>query len=180
MTKGTKGRGSVAPPAKPSPIAVKVSIQAPRQKAPPPHDPHGPFMPHPLDGAGFFARLEKAETIEEWNEEMAALVRFLVHCATPQGANHASIVVWSENIRAAIALGFKPPSRRPKHRLQAEEDAFFLRWCFGANNHNVTLQDAVEELRIREKIPIGRDIRARVRRAEAQLGYKLKRGKRAE
>jgi hypothetical protein len=85
-------------------------------------------------------------------------------------------VVWSENIRAAIALGFKPPSRRPKHRLQAEEDAFFLRRCFGANNHNVTLQDAVEELRIREKIPIGRDIRARVRRAEAQLGYELKRG----
>ena len=154
-----------------------LSIQGPPQKkAPPLHDPHGPFMPHPLDGAGFLARLEDAKTIEEWNEGLVALLHFLFFAASPQGADYQRMMLWSQDIGAFIAGGFKPPSNRPEKKRQAQDDAAFLERYFGVEIRNMYLKDAVNVLRMRENIPEERDIRARVRRAEAQLGYELKRG----
>jgi hypothetical protein len=167
---------------KPPPVLKRVSIQGPPQKnAPPPHDPHGPFMPHPLEGAGFFARLEKANTIEEWNEEMADLVVFLIRCATPQGANHAAMVLWAESIRAAIARGLKTPSaHRQKKNLRAHADADFLSRWFGDDIRKVTLTDAVEALRRHENTPPDKNIRARVAGAGKVLGFEFKKGRRAK
>ena len=138
-------------------------------------------MPHPLEGAGFFARLEKAKTIEEWNEEMATLVIFLFRHATPEGANHAAVVLWAESIRAAIARGLKTPSaNRQKKNLRAHADADFLSHWFGDDIQKVTLTDAVEALRRHENISPDKNIRARVGEAEKVLGFEFKKGRRAK
>jgi len=150
MTQGAKGRGDNAPP-------------EPR---------------HPLDDAGFIDALEKAETLEEWNEGIADLFFFLFLHAGKENRDLATIV-WGERLRAFIARGFEPPKHRPKQILRAEKDAAFLKRHY-ETTPNLYFQDAVDLIRAREKIPIDKDIRERVRRAEAMLGWNLKRGKRKD
>jgi hypothetical protein len=141
---------------------------------------YGPFMPHPLSGAGFLDALEKAETIEEWNEALGVLVCNLVYRSTPQGTDQGRIIMWAGDIRAFIARGFRPPENRPKKKLRAEWDAGYLQMLFGDASPNIRFQDAVDAIRARNKIPANKDIRARVEKAVDLLGWNLKPGKRKE
>jgi hypothetical protein len=175
--------GAAGEPAQSPREAGAVMVKNPRLKdrttprvhtfSPPPQDDR-----HPLNGAGLIDALEKAETIEEWNDGIGHLFFFLFLCARQEILDPATIV-WGEKIRAFIARGFEPPKHRPKQILRAEKDAAYLARLYG-NPPALYFQDAVDAIRAHEKIPFDKDIRERVRRAEAVLGWKLKRGKRKD
>jgi hypothetical protein len=128
--------------------------------------------------------IEGAETKEEWNEEISSLFSFLCWITFIELGVSERNDESQRYLEALIRRGFNAPKNRPRKSLRVERDARWLK-AYLENQlkkdpQDIHFQDAVDAIRALEKIPLDKDIRERVRRAEAALGWKLKRGKRKD